>query len=356
LRRATDPRQIDQINKSIVAAEHMISVVNDILDMSRIEAGKTHLEEVPVVIDSLLTNVVSIVTVRAQAKNIQITIDPTAALEGLVGDATKLQQALLNYATNAVKFTDEGTVTLRAFPVEETDDSVLVRFEVQDNGIGIRAEVLPRLFSTFEQADNSTTRKYGGTGLGLAITRRLAELMSGDAGAESTPGTGSTFWFSARLKKLDPENAGILDEDNTAHHTDTDAETEILLWFHGSRILVVDDEPLNREIAKMLLEEVSLAVDIAGDGNEALAQVRKTTYAAVFMDVQMPHLNGLEATRAIRDLPGYQLTPILAMTANAFEEDKVLCLAAGMSDFLAKPFKPDEMYATLLRWLRKKTG
>jgi CheY-like chemotaxis protein len=229
----------------------------------------------------------------------------------------------------------------------------MVRFEVQDTGIGIGAEVLPRLFSTFEQADNSTSRKYGGTGLGLAIARRLAELMGGEAGAKSTPGAGSTFWFSARLKKLDPEKAGSPDEANTGHPADTDAEAEILLRFHGSRILVVDDEPVNREIAKFLLEDLSLMVDTAGDGNEALALARQTAYAAVFMDVQMPHLNGLQATRAIRGLPGYQQTPILAMTANAFDEDKARCLAMGMNDFLAKPFRPDEMYATLLRWLRK---
>jgi CheY-like chemotaxis protein len=262
-----------------------------------------------------------------------------------VGDPTRLQQALLNYATNAVKFTEKGTVTLRALKQEEAADSVRVRFEVQDTGIGIVPEVMSRLFSTFEQADNSMTRKYGGTGLGLAITRRLAELMGGESGADSKPGVGSTFWFTVKLKKGDEKAA------STA--TAVDAEAEIRQRYAGQRILVVDDEPVNREIALMQLEAVDLVADAAEDGAEAVAMVQKNNYAAIFMDMQMPKLNGLEATREIRQLPGSRDTPIIAMTANAFAEDKARCMAAGMNDFLAKPFNPDELFVILLRALNR---
>ncbi len=207
---------------------------------------------------------------------------------------------------------------------------------------------LPRLFSAFEQADNSMTRKYGGTGLGLAITKRLAELMGGKVGADSTAGVGSSFWFTVKLKK--GAAAAVLAA------TDVDAEAELRQHFAGRRILVVDDEPINREIAVMQLEDVDLLADTAEDGAEAVALARKNSYAAIFMDMQMPKLNGVEATRQIRQLPGYRDIPIIAMTANAFAEDKAQCLAAGMSDFLIKPFNPDELFAILLRSLSRREG
>jgi CheY-like chemotaxis protein len=261
-----------------------------------------------------------------------------------VGDPTRLQQALINYATNAIKFTEKGTVSLRTLNQEENTDSVMVRFEVQDTGIGITPEALPRLFSVFEQADNSMTRKYGGTGLGLAITRRLAKLMGGEAGAESTLEVGSTFWFTVKLKKGD--EAAIAPTTIAV-----DAEAEIRRCHSGRRILVVDDEPINREVALIQLEAADLVADTAEDGAEAVAMVRKNSYAAIIMDMQMPKLNGVEATQQIRQLPEYRDTPIIAMTANAFAEDRALCIAAGMNDFLIKPFNPDELFATLLRSL-----
>jgi CheY-like chemotaxis protein len=221
---------------------------------------------------------------------------------------------------------------------------VLVRFEVEDTGIGITPEAVLRLFTAFEQADNSTTRKYGGTGLGLAITRRLAELMGGDAGVESALGVGSCFWFVVRLKK----GAEALESQATAN---CDAETVIHQRYAGSRILVVDDEPINREIARMLLEDTGLLIDTAEDGEMAVALTRETAYAAIFMDMQMPNVNGLAATQQIREIPGAGQIPIIAMTANAFAEDKARCIEAGMNDFLIKPFNPDVLFATLLKWL-----
>jgi CheY-like chemotaxis protein len=255
-----------------------------------------------------------------------------------------LQQALLNYAANAVKFTETGAVTLRVRKQAETAGGVMVRFEVRDTGIGIAPEALPRLFSAFEQADNSMTRKYGGTGLGLAITHRLAALMGGESGVESTPGLGSTFWFTARLKKGAEVTA-------TPPTTNADVATLVHQGIAGHRILVVDDDPINREVATILLEDIGLLVDTAEDGEEAVVMATMTAYAVIFMDMQMPKTNGLEATRQIREIPGYRQTPIIAMTANVFAEDKTRCLEAGMNEFLTKPFNPDQLFATLLRSL-----
>ncbi len=342
------PLQAERLDKIDTAAKHLLSIINDILDISKIEAGKLVLEEVPVVIGSLLTNVVSILSERARARNVRLLIETGSFPYNLLGDPTRLQQALLNYATNAVKFTEGGSATLRTVAQEETAGHVVVRFEVQDTGIGIAPGAMPRLFTAFEQADNSMTRKYGGTGLGLAITRRLAELMGGEVGADSTPGVGSTFWFTVRLKKSAKAAANPL-------ATEADAERRLRQRFAGSRILVVDDEPINREVARVPLMSVGLLVDTADDGAEAVAMAREAVYAAIFMDMQMPNLNGLEAAMQIRELPGYRHAPIIAMTANAFAEDKERCLEAGMNDVLIKPFDPDDLFAVLLRGLSRQS-
>ena len=344
-REGVTPQQAKRLDTIDASAQHLLSVINDVLDISKIEAGKFELEEAPVVVSSLMANVSSILSERVKAKGIHLLIEAEHLPHNLAGDPTRLQQALLNFATNAVKFTEQGTVTLRALKQEETADSVAVRFEVTDTGIGITPDVMSRLFSTFEQADNSMTRKYGGTGLGLAITRRLAELMGGEAGADSTPGIGSTFWFTVKLKKCDEKAAST--------ETAVDAEAEIRKRYAGHRILVVDDEPINQEVALMQLEALDLVVDTAEDGAEAVALAQKNSYAVIFMDMQMPKLNGLEATQKIRQLVGYRDTPIIAMTANAFAEDKAQCIAAGMNDFLIKPFNPEELFSILLRSLSR---
>ena len=351
-REGVSPQQAKRLDTIDASAQHLLSVINNILDISKIEAGKFVLEEAPVAIGSLLANVSSILSERARAKGIHLLIQTESLPTNLVGDPTRLQQALLNYATNAIKFTDAGTVTLRTLKQEETTEELVVRFEVTDTGIGIAPEAMSRLFSAFEQTDSSMTRKYGGTGLGLAITRRLAELMGGEAGAESRPGVGSTFWFTVRLKKRQERRQ----TERLERDADANAETRLKQRYAGRRILVVDDEPVNREVAQMQLEFVDLVADTAEDGAEAVTLAQKTAYIAILMDMQMPKVNGVEATRLIRQLPGYQDTPIIAMTANAFAEDKAQCLAAGTNDFLIKPFTPDQLFASLLRLLSRSEG
>ena len=266
----------------------------------------------------------------------------------MLGDTTRITQALLNYANNAVKFTERGTITIRTRLLEETDDSVLLKFEVEDTGIGIAPEQLDRLFSAFEQADSSTTREYGGTGLGLAITKRLVQLMGGEVGVSSVAGKGSTFWFTARLKK------SVAVPTKTRRPAQGEDSEAILIRDHrGKRLLLVDDEPLNLEVGKELLSRTGLIIDEAEDGRQAVDMTQQTAYDLILMDMQMPKMDGLEATRQIRRIPGRKAVPILAMTANAFAEDRQRCFDAGMDDFLAKPIVPNELSAMLLRWLAR---
>ena len=342
--------QTDKLDKIENAGNHLLGIINDVLDLSKIEAGKFALEDAPVHIEALLGNVASMLGQKARDKGLGFNTETAALPHHLRGDATRLQQALLNFAANAIKFTEQGHITLRVTQDAETDDTATLRFTVEDTGIGIAPEVQTRLFTAFEQADNSTTRQYGGTGLGLAITRKIAEVMGGTAGVTSTLGQGSTFWFTVVLKKA---------LETPAPTTPSGNETtgQIILCKHaGKRILLVEDEPINREVAQMLLEDVGLEVDLAENGQQAVEKAHSDRYAVILMDIQMPKMDGLEATRQILQLPGYQATPIVAMTANAFAEDKNRCFAAGMDDYLTKPVKPESLYATLLKWLEKHRG
>ncbi|MBV2194599.1 MAG: response regulator, partial [Azonexus sp.] len=346
-RSGVNSEQEERLDKIDAASQHLLETINTVLDLSKIDAGKLELEDSTLDVDSLLASAAAMVQDKATARQVALIVHRLPEALTLRGDRTRLQQAVLNYLSNAVKFTDAGQIEVGCQVLERTASDVLLRITVKDTGIGIAPDILPRLFSAFEQADNSTTRKYGGTGLGLAITRKIAELMHGNAGAESVLGQGSTFWFTARLKLAAPSGSA-----GEATLPD-DAESRLKQIYGGRRVLLVEDEPVNQEIACMLLEDVDLLVDVANDGVEAVERASQARYDLILMDMQMPRLDGLQATRLIRHLPDYERTPIVAMTANAFAEDKERCLAAGMSDFIAKPVNPEVLFATLFNNLEQ---
>lgn len=343
------PKQADRLDKIMGSAEHLLAIINDVLDISKIESGKLVLESKPFRVVDVVERLVGLCAERAQSKGLAFRTMVGALPPVLVGDCTRLSQALLNYVGNAIKFTEAGTITLRAVVLEEDAHALLVRFEVQDTGIGIADDVLSKLFRPFEQADNSTTRKYGGTGLGLAITQRLAELMGGQAGVISELGAGSTFWLTARFEKVDAAAPGAL------AGLSGKVEAEGGSRLRSARILLVEDDPLNREVAAVLIDEMTgVPVDLAENAEQAIAKVQTTTYDLILMDMLMPGMDGLEATRCIRALPGGATTPIIALTANAFAEDRERCLAAGMNDHLAKPVEPERLQAVLEYWLARR--
>lgn len=347
MRRTSDPKQLDQLGKVKQASRHLLDVINDILDLSKIEAGRMALESIHFPLDDLLDEIRELFAGQAADKGLQLHIGLAPELAGaqFQGDPQRIRQVLLNLLGNAVKFTASGSVSANIETLERQQEGSVLRFTIRDTGIGISAQDQGRLFTAFEQADGSTTRKYGGTGLGLAISKRLVEMMGGEIGVDSTPGVGSTFWFTIRLGHASSDFAA---DDPARRET---VEARLREEFAGRRILLAEDEPINQEVSRELLEDVGLRVDIAGDGSEAVALATAGDYALILMDIQMPVMNGIEATRRIRAIPGYEQIPILAMTANAFSEDRQRCLAAGMNDHIGKPVAPQHLFETLLKWL-----
>ena len=343
-RSALNEKQRHYLDNIQSSGEHLLAIIDDILDFSKIEAGKIQLASDDFSLGELVHDAWSLMGERLHAKGLESKTDCNRLGLILRGDKTRLKQALVNYLGNAVKFTDTGSITLACRIENETETDCLLRFEVRDTGIGMTEEQQARIFNAFEQADGSTSRKYKGTGLGLTITQRIVQLMGGETGVTSSPGAGSTFWLTCRLGKGRAKPSALVTET---------AEAILRREYRGRKVLVVEDEPLNREVIGDMLEELGLVVDAAINGNEALIKVRQAHYDIVLMDMQMPELDGLDATRKLRAMPDGQDLAIIALTANAFDDDRERCLAAGMNDFIAKPFKPEKVFGKLVRWLGK---
>jgi two-component system, sensor histidine kinase and response regulator len=341
-----NPRQLEYLKKIESSGEHLLGIIDDILDFSKIDAGKLNLEVVDFDLNKIKRDLFNIFAWQAYEKGIKLSFDFAADIPSVLrGDPLRLNQILLNYINNAIKFTDHGEIVVRARKIDEDDDNVFLRFEVQDTGIGISEKQKINLFTAFQQADSSISRRYGGSGLGLTISNRLAILLGGEVGLESELGKGSTFWFTAGLGKGNEEVSQL---GKSWHEKILHTAKSALA---GARILLAEDHTFNRQVAQEFLEDAGAVVCIASNGAEALDLLRKEDFDCVLMDIQMPVMDGLEATRKIRaDLPRERI-PVIAMTANVTSEDRKRCIDAGMDDFICKPFKLDNLYTVIARRL-----
>ena len=350
LRDAHDPATSDRLGKVGDAAMHLLDIINDILDLSKIDAGKLSLAPVDFSVDALLARATAMVTDGARRKGLALTVDRGDLPQALRGDALRLSQVLVNLLSNAVKFTTRGSVVLRCDVLAQSGADWTIRFSVRDTGVGISPEARERLFSPFEQADGSTTRRFGGTGLGLSIARELAQLMGGEVGVESELGRGSVFWFTARLQAAGA-TAQAVPSPHEAIVASLSVEQALKERHRDARVLIADDNRINQELATELLRLVDLKVEVADNGRIAVDMARRGAYDLILMDMQMPEMDGLEATRLIRTVPELDSTPVVAMTASAFGADRDACLAAGMNDHIGKPVNPATLYEKMLRWL-----
>jgi PAS domain S-box-containing protein len=353
LKAAFEPKLRDYLEKIWHSGQHLLGIINHILDFSKIEAGKLELEVVEFRLDALMRSLETQLGEAAAARGLHFEFDIAPELaRPLRGDPLRLEQVLLNFVGNAVKFSQRGSVKVRARALRSSGIDTLVRFEVEDHGIGIDPAEVAQLFTPFHQADPSTTRRYGGTGLGLVISKQLAELMGGEAGVESEPGRGSTFWFTARLGQGGAPGT----------HPERPVRKAAPLplasgqRLDGTTVLLVEDNVFSQQVGRELLENVGATVVVAANGSEALDLMRGRPFDCVLMDVQMPVMDGFEATRRIRADPALRDMVVIAMTANAGVEDQARCMAAGMDEFLTKPVAPEHLAATIARTIGHRRG
>jgi signal transduction histidine kinase len=331
------PRAREYLSQLEHSGAVLLGVINSILDYSKLEEGKVDLEVRNFPLQDLIRGIEALAGYRASEKGLAFSIQAVPGVPPVLwGDSLRLQQALLNLVVNAIKFTEAGGIEVTIRSLAPADGAVPLRFEVADTGIGIEPADQARLFRSFTQVDASTTRKYGGTGLGLAITRQLVHLMGGTVGLSSEPGKGSVFWFEVPLE------VGQVPDPVLPRPT----------WdFHGRRVLLAEDNKVNQLVALEILKKARVDLEVVGDGCQAVDAVARGHFDLVLMDLQMPVLDGIEATKEIRRTRGAGELPIVAMTAHTFEHEREICLAAGMQDLVPKPVDPEVLYRTLSRWL-----
>lgn len=347
----------DYLEKINTSSESLLGILNDILDFSKIEAGKLAIEHTPFNLNIVLDNLYNLFSFRAKEKQLEFSIEVAKGTPTyLIGDSLRIQQLLSNVVGNAIKFTEQGHVLLHVGQHPSESAKVKLTFSVEDSGIGMTAAEQQKLFIPFCQADNSTTRRFGGTGLGLTISRNLLRLMGSDFHVVSVPGKGTTFSFDLLLDIATPEQRI---EPNHSHGerkagvltTELSQRGETL---QGCRILVAEDNRINQLVVKEFLQLSGITVDIANNGLEALQLLEQNSYAAILMDVHMPEMGGVEATKLIRKNTELSHLPIIALTAGVTQEEHDNCKSSGMNDFVPKPFNPENLIATLTRWIKNK--